>query len=115
MDFLIYIVVAVVAFWLGWHARGIIFLANISENPERVIAMLERIKQLNADEDQSPAMDSIEVRIEQVGKMVYAYAKDTDNFLGQGSTLEEALSAAADRFPDKKFWCDKPNNFSQTA
>lgn len=116
MDFLIYVVVAVVAFYIGWHARGIIFLANISERPDHVIKMLEQIKKLNEEEDSKiDGLDGIEVRMEQVGKMVYAYAKDTNQFIGQGTTLDEALKSACARFPNKKFWHDDSKESSQTA
>jgi len=115
MDFLIYIVVAVVAFYIGWHARGIVFLANISERPDHVIKMLEQIKKLNEEETNVEGLDGIEVRMEQVGKMVYAYAKDTNQFIGQGTTSDEALNSACARFPNKKFWCEEIKQSSQTA
>ena len=122
MDYIIYIVLGAVAFWLGWHARGIVFLANLSVNPEKMIKMLEEVKRINAAESQEE-LDSIvqlqvgavEVQPEEVKGVWYAYAKDTNQFLGQGSSLEEALTQAANRFPDKKFWCKTTEQFSQTA
>lgn len=122
MDFIIYIVLGAVAFWLGWHARGIVFLANISVNPDKMIKMLEKVKEIN--EAKSPEeleaiertpFDAVEVAPEQVKGVWYAYAKDTNQFLAQGNSLEEALTAAAKRFPDKKFWCKTDEQFSQTA
>jgi hypothetical protein len=122
MDYIIYIVLGAVAFWLGWHARGIVFLANISIDPEKTIKMLEKIKEINAAESQeeldgivSTQVDAVEVQPEEVKGVWYAYAKTSGQFLGQGSSLEEALTQAANRFPNKKFWCKTNEQFSQTA
>jgi hypothetical protein len=122
MDYIIYIVLGVVAFWLGWHARAIVFMANLSIDPERTIKMLEKIREINEanteeelDSIVSTQLDAVEVEPEQVKGVWYAYAKPTGQFLGQGSSLEEALTQAANRFPDKKFWCKTNEQVSQTA
>ena len=47
--------------------------------------------------------------------MWYAYAADSSEYLGQGTTLDDALKMVADRFPNKKFWCKKPNEYNQTT
>lgn len=105
MDFLIYIVVAVVAFWFGWHARGIIFLANISENPERVIDMLNKIKKINEEEDSNTVhAEGTELFIERVGNGLYAYIKDTKQFVAQAPDLNSLLTEAHKRFPTQKFF-----------
>ena len=122
MDYIIYIVLGAVAFWLGWHARAMVFMANLSIDPERTIKMLEKIKEINAAESQeqldgivSTQLNAVEVEPENVKGVWYAYAKENGQFLGQGSSLEEALTQAANRFPDKKFWCKTNEQVSQTA
>ena len=60
-------------------------------------------------------LTGIEIKPEQVGNTWYAYAADDSQYLGQGPTLEDALKMVADRFPNKKFWCKKPNESSQTT
>lgn len=117
MDFLTTIVVAVIAMWVGWHLRGIVILANLSEDPDRVIKMLEKIKEINQEEHQElkGKLVGIEIKPEQVGNMWYAYAADDNQFLGQGPTLDDALKMVSDRFPNKKFWCKKPNESNQTT
>lgn len=119
MEYIGYVVVAVIAMWIGWHARGIIFLANISQNPDRVINMLEQIKKINAAESQGEldALDSeaVEVALENVSGCWYVYSKDTNQFLAQGNSLEDALLQAATRYPTKKFWSKQTEQFSQTA
>jgi hypothetical protein len=122
MDYIIYIVLGVVAFWLGWHARAIVFMANLSIDPDRTIKMLEKIREINEakteeelDSIVSTQLNDVEVEPEQVKGVWYAYAKTSGQFLGQGSSLEEALTQAANRFPEKKFWCKTNEQASQTA
>jgi hypothetical protein len=106
MDFIIYIVIAVVAFFFGWHARGIIMLANLSGDPDKIIKMLEEIKRINADEAAGIVRDDTgtELFIERVGNSLYAYIKDTNQFVAQGSDLASVLDTAHKRFPTQKFF-----------
>ncbi len=114
MEFLSYIVVFIIAMYIGWHLRGVVFLANLSENPDRVIKMLERIKQINAEEAAGNVMadGGVEVTAEHVQGYWYAYSKENGQFLGQGPTFEAALKSACERFPGKKFWCNNQNNLT---
>jgi hypothetical protein len=117
MDFLLYIVVAVIASWIGWHLRGIVILTNLAEDPDRVIRMLEKIKQINQEEqlEHTGKLPGVEIKPELVGNVWYAYAAEDNQFLGQGATLEDALKMVADRFPNKKFWCKQSDKFNQTT
>jgi hypothetical protein len=117
MEYLSYIVLALIAGWIGWHIRGIVVIANLSVNPDKMIKMLEEIKKLNLEEAKaSPAKDTgVECVAEQVNGSWYAYIKDTNQFIGQGSSIEAALEQAADRFPSKVFWCKKPEEYNQTT
>lgn len=117
MEFFSILVVVVLAMWVGWHVRGIVMLANLSENPDRVIKMLQEIKRINEQEKQEvqSKVIGVEIKPERVGNMWYAYAADNDQFLGQGPTLDDALKMVKDRFPDKKFWCKKPNENNHSS
>ena len=117
MDFITILVVAVIAMWIGWHLRGIVILAKLAEDPDSVIRMLEKIKKINEQEEleSKSATTGIEIKPELVGNMWYAYAADSSEYLGQGTTLDDALKMVADRFPNKKFWCKKPNEYSQST
>jgi hypothetical protein len=115
MEYFIYLVVAVVAYWIGWHARGIIFLANISERPDHMIKMLEKIKEINASEELGLPDDAIEVQTEHVNDSVYAYNKLTGEFLAQAQNLHQVMTLAAKRYPGKKFWHPELKQDHQTA
>jgi len=115
MEYFIYIVIAVIAYWIGWHARGIIFLANISERPDHMIKMLEKIKEINDSEDLGLPDDAIEVQTEHVNDLVYAYNKVTGEFLAQAQNLHQVMTLTAQRFPGKKFWHPELTKDTQTT
>ncbi len=114
MEFLSYVVVFIIAMYIGWHLRGIVMLANLSENPDRVIKMLEKIKEINQEEASSgkSKTDGTELKIERVGNMLYAFTKDNDEFIAQGTDLKTLLDVAQKRFPNKVFFGNIPNGDS---
>ncbi len=105
MEFLIYVAIAVIAYYIGWHLRGVILLANLSVNPDKMIKMLEQVKQINEAEARGEIIDSdnIELNIEQVGNTLYGYTKTDGTFISQGSDLASLLDEAKKRFPTKSF------------
>lgn len=115
MEYFGYLVVAVIAAWIGWHARGIIFLANISQRPDHMIEMLKQIKAINESEEDGMPDDAIEVKTEQVNDLVFAYNKVTGEFLAQAQNLHQVMVLAAARYPDKKFWHPELTKDSQTT
>ena len=90
---------------------------DIADILEKHLGMLEKIKKINEEEQQESRglIKGIEIKPEQVGNMWYAYSADDSQYLGQGPTLDEALKMVADRFPNKKFWCKKPNESNQSS
>jgi hypothetical protein len=117
MEFITYVVIAVLAAYVGWFARGIVIISNLARDPDHIIKMLEQIKKINQEEElgNNTADGGVEVEPEQVGNVWYAYEKDTGQFLAQGTSLEDAIKSACDRFPEKTFWYKNPKQFSQTA
>jgi hypothetical protein len=108
-DIIVYIVIISFAFWAGWKVRGLIMLAAMSENPEKIIKMLKEVEKINNGEIKESAGAGnikVEVEPEKVGAVWYAYAKETGQFLAQGPTLEDAIRLASIRFPNKTFWCE---------
>ena len=107
MEFFSILVLAVIAMWVGWHLRGIVMLANLSENPDKVIKMLQEIKRINELEKsngEQQSVSGVELEIERVGSTLYAYTKDTNQFIAQGTDLKGLLAEAHKRFPDKVFF-----------
>ena len=111
MEYLIYIIVASVAFWLGWHIRGIVITINISQNPEKAIKMLEQIKKINAAESVEELKElangesnKVKLNIERVGDQLFAYDSDTGHFIAQGVDLPAVLDSAHKRFPSRFFF-----------
>ena len=110
---IITLVVGVIAFKAGWHMRSIMLIKGLSENPDHFIKLLEQVKQINAeydrdlkllDEGHDISAPSTELAIEQVNNMLYAYAKDTNQFVAQGTTMDALMDQAQAKFPGRRFF-----------
>jgi len=113
MEFLLYSIAFGVGIWLGWHTRGIVFLYNISEHPDKIIESLEKIKKINDGEEPDEGTKvGTEIKIERIGDVLYAFAKEDDEFIAQGPTLSDLLEQAQKRFPGRKFFGNIPNGDS---
>jgi hypothetical protein len=106
-----------IAYWMGWNAHKVQLAKRMAEDPESMIKVLKMVAELNkhipddAEIEGAPVL----VRTELVNGVVYAYAKDTNQFLGQGATAEEVLEAAKKRFPGKSFWLIKNEQSNRSA
>jgi len=121
MDLFTLILIAA-AFYLGWIARGAILLAGMSDNPEKFIKLLEDIKKINTAESAGfeggeavAIAQGIKVRAEEVSGIFYIYDLKDNQFIAQGTSVEDAFNLAQKRFPGKSFWLEKQNISSQTA
>ena len=115
MDIVLTLVVAGVAFILGWNVRGAVIMANLARNPKNMIEILKRIEQINQAEESGDAeaiarLDpkATELAIERVGDTLYAYAKDNNQFIAQGPDLKALLESAHKRFPGRTFFGNIP-------
>ncbi len=122
MDYLSYLAVGAVCFWLGWRMRGAIFLYNLSENPDKVIETLKQIQKINEAEDAGfepedavKIAKGVKVRAEIVNDTFYLYGLEDNQFIAQGPTVEDAFKIAQKRFPGKSFWLEKNDISNQTA
>ena len=118
MEIILLVVVAIVAFVVGWQLRGIVILARLASNPEAMIKTLQKIKEINDAPDEESLKhivehnDATELAIERVGNHLYAYAKETNQFIAQGSNLKDLLETAHKRFPGKVFFGNIPDGDS---
>ncbi len=85
--------------WI-WHAR--MLFSKILSDPDKMITLLEKYKSSKPEEDQIKA-DTRPIRVERHGNNIYLYAKDTEEFLAQGTSLQEALDVVEKRFPGQNF------------
>ena len=102
VQFIIYAMI----FAAGWIANHLMFKYSITENPEKMRELIEELKQIKEDNDKQKFRDKdpdVIVRIEHYGTLTYLFDKTTDQFLGQGLTVDEALEKAEKRFPTTKF------------
>lgn len=79
--FIIWCVVRIISFSIS--------MSEMKKTHEKIIDHLDKIIH--------------EVNVEQHGEMNYWFDKDTDQFLGQGLTIEEITAHVKSRFPDHIF------------
>jgi len=95
-DLLPYVAVFYVAFKLGKNWALFQLGQSIADRPDDMIRVLNQIKQLE--------QESREISVERVGDQVYAYAKDTGEFLAQAPDPAGLAEVIRQRFPNEKFF-----------
>ena len=119
MDFLLdclpYVVVAIVFYNVGLVIARMRMIENLVKNPDGMIQMISKLKDIVESEADGMPEDAIEVKTEQVNDLVYAYNKMTGEFLAQAQNLHQVMTLAAARYPGKKFWHPELKENSQTA
>ena len=58
-------------------------------------------------------LEKIEIKVEKHGEMLYAFRKDNDQFLGQGSTREQLIDAMAQRLKNVHCTVVEGNEYMQ--
>lgn len=91
------------AFLAGWWICKILTLRKILNDPDEFLILIKRYKELQKEVEDKSTDDPSQVRVEKHGNQIYIYVKDTDEFLAQGSSLEEALDRISKRYPDRVF------------
>jgi hypothetical protein len=117
ISFVIGFIVFLVGWYMGFHYHRTNILSRMAEEPEVMIRVLQKIAEINKHipNDVELGEDAVVVRAEHVNGMVYAYADDTNQFLGQGADEAAALEEAKKRFPGKSFWLNKVKQTNHTA
>lgn len=99
MEYLFIIVVWIMGACFGWGAR--------ERHAERQLKrFMERVEE-KVDQEYDESI--IHISIEKHNGMFFVYNKDTNEFMGQGTTRRELEQNLAKRFPEKKFAADKEN------
>jgi len=115
MDVLPYVAVAVVFYIIGKNVATMRIMNNLVRDPDGMIAMIGKLKEIIGSEAEGMPEDAHEVKTEQEGSQIYAYDKHTGEFLAQADTLHSVMVLAAKRFPGKKFWHPELKQDHQTA
>ena len=105
LEYMSYFCVAYCAFHVGKHWALFQFSQNISNNPDEMIKMLNKIKDINTEiETNDMPEDAHPMEVERVGDVLYAYDKHSGQFLAQAPNLASLIEMVNKRFPGKKFF-----------
>ena len=110
------LIAGAVGYFIGSWVKEQFMLLSMVRNAKETIKYLEHAQKVmeEVEADGIPE-DAIEVKIERVNDLVYAYNKVTGEFLAQAQSLHQAMLLAAKRYPGKKFWHPELTQDSQTA
>ena len=104
-SFMPYVCIAYGAFYVGKHWALFQFSQNLSKDPDRMIEILNQIKDINQEvETNDMPEDAHPMELERVGDVLYAYDKHSGQFLAQASNLASLSEIIDKRFPGKKFF-----------
>jgi hypothetical protein len=99
-----------IGLYVGWKAAHIWTKHVINELLEEAGLTPQQRKELKAYCDEKVAAeteedqrDIIEVKIEKIGDVMYAYTVDEDQFMAQGSTIEQLFQALQERYKEIRF------------
>ena len=94
----------VIAFGAGWTLSTLFNRWVFSMLLHQLGITHEKLMKLADDLVEAPDTAAIIIRLEQVGGTIFAYRKDTEEFIAQGNTGEDLLAAMLKRFPtNEKF------------
>ena len=88
------------AFAAGYWFANYRLIARRLSNPDTAIKLLERYKQEDAADNVTAPKP---LRVERHADMVYLFNDETNEFLAQATTLQEALELVNKRFPGIDF------------
>jgi hypothetical protein len=87
-------------FMLGYWFANYRLISRLLSNPDGVIKLLEKYKQ---EDLAGQSSDAKPIRVERHADMIYLFNAETNEFLAQGTTLQEALEIVKKRFPGINF------------
>ena len=115
-DWITIAVIFVLGFWLGWKIQeyfmiGLLkhLLSDLGVSNEQLIKVAkdsakllgpeyeDRINEIEAKAKDIDGFEQIEIKVEKHGEMLYAFRKDNDQFLGQGTDKESLVEAMTHR------------------
>jgi hypothetical protein len=105
MDIFLILLIFLAGYFLGWLRASKHMLDRMLEKPDTVMQLLEKYKAAKeeAEDDEPTLLDVREIDVQKENNAFYLYAKDNGEFLGQGTTLDQALEVVKARFPGQNF------------
>jgi hypothetical protein len=104
MDIFLILLIFLAGYFLGWLRASKHMLDRMLEKPDTVMQLLEKYKAAKEEaEDEPTLLDVREIDVQKENNAFYLYAKDNGEFLGQGTTLDQALEVVKARFPGQNF------------
>ncbi len=97
------ILIFLLGFAIGWFWQAKRIISKLMQDPERSIKILRHCQELKDKDQEQLKSESRRIRVERHGSTLYLYAKDTNEFLAQGPSLQEALAIVEKRFPNENF------------
>lgn len=90
---------------IGWMLNARAVARKILRDPDKMIKVIENYKDSvsKLEELQQEHKDTPGLKVERHGDVIYLFRDDTNEFLAQGTTLQEALDLVGKRFPNKNF------------
>lgn len=104
-----YIVVGAICYlagrWVGRTSALLQITKGLIENRKDIQRVLDQFEQDLKDEQKlADVVSSAEpLKVERVGEQIFLYTEENDEFISQGSSLQEALDKAKTRFPSRSF------------
>jgi uncharacterized protein YneF (UPF0154 family) len=109
MDILYIGLIFLAGYFFGWFRASKTMLDRMLSKPESMIELLEKYKTAKQEDEVKVDDDVREIEVHNEKGAFYLYAKDNGEFLGQGTTLDQALAVVKERFPGKNFAGHIPN------
>lgn len=107
MDILLFCLVFALGYFLGRVSATQQILRRIADNPERIIESLRKVQEINRVSEITGDENSREVYVHQQGSQYYVFAKDSDEFLGQGDSIESAIKVSQQRLQGVTLFYEK--------
>ena len=107
MEIIIVTLAFIIGAAFGAFVVSRIMMFNISQNPRKIITLLEEIEKINEKgeeeigTEEEPLDESGNISVEEHNGIVFIYDKFTKEFIAQGSNFDSAIAAAEKRFPGR--------------
>ena len=117
-DSILYLLLFVAGFYAGWKVNDVVMRFTFGRMMEEagvtdkdLDKLIKHWKPKMEGEAAEQATDSIEIKIEKHGEMLYAFKMENDEFIGQGKNREELLDVFRKRFNNVTFTVSKEHGF----